>query len=179
MSTPSKKTVIRTNDIGLGLAASNPSQMPSYAKAERAAYDEEMREMHIAERDWRQRLEIIVAALRHFGYDVEISPSVPTFVTPYDWEIECHFERSYSDSHKDEDKLAVQEKAIADAHEKRLRSRSRRLARAIKDATTREGGVEGIVAKLSSCPYLIFKGKIVTAPAAAAAAAAVTTTTTA
>ena len=180
MSKPGKSAY----PFGLGLLADNPSPIPSYAKAEIAAYDKEMREMRIAERDWRQRLEIIVAALRHFGYNVEISSSVPVFLTPYDWEIECHFECSYSDSDEDEDddenpyalskkirialKLADQKEAIAAAHKKRLRSRLRKVARAIADATTREGGVEGIVAKLSSSPDLVFKGKIEAAAATSA-----------
>jgi len=88
MSKPGKTLA---EQIGLGLLADNPSPIPSYAKAAMAAYDEEIRETRIAERNQYETLLRMRDTFRALGLPAEISPTVPT---PWNWEIEFESEAS-------------------------------------------------------------------------------------
>jgi len=76
-------------------------RLPRFARADVRAYNKEIREKRIIERDFRETLERMVATLRHLGYPAEISLTVPTVCN---WEIELESEASdLEDSDSDSD----------------------------------------------------------------------------
>lgn len=89
MSKPGKKTL--AEQIGLGLAASNPSRIPRGARGDIRAYNQERDEERIASRDWYETLLRMRDTFRALGLPAEISHTVPT---PWNWEIEFESEAS-------------------------------------------------------------------------------------